>query len=475
MPLPTFPQIAILIVDDEADILKSFELTLKTGGINNVLKCQDARQVMAMLEDKNVCAVLLDLSMPHISGEKLLQQILGEYPDISVIVITGDNEVDTAVRCMKLGAVDYMVKPVEKSRLVSGVKKVVEIHELQNQNQLLKEKILEGKLARPEAFHEMVTNNKTMLSLFQYTESIAVSPQPVLITGETGVGKELMARAIHTLSGRTGEFVCVNAAGIDDNVFADTLFGHVKGAYTGADQARKGLVEKASKGTLLLDEIGDLSLESQVKLLRLVQESEYFSIGSDLAKTSNVRIIVSTNLDLNDLQRSGKFRKDLYYRLRAHHIHLPPLRERLEDLSLLLDHFLGEAANRLEKSPPAYPVELITLLSNYAFPGNVRELRTMVYDALSTHKTKMLSTGRFQEHMKENQGSFIKQGRILDPFNASSSLQISGPLPTLKQAVRVLIAEAMKRTRQNQSMAAKLLGITRQTLARNLDIKGNEE
>ncbi|MBU4315958.1 MAG: sigma-54 dependent transcriptional regulator [Proteobacteria bacterium] len=474
MPLPTFPQINILIVDDEADILKSFDLTLKTGGINNVLKCQDARQVMATLEDKNVCAVLLDLSMPHISGEKLLQKIIGEHPDISVIVITGDNEVDTAVRCMKLGAVDYMVKPVEKSRLVSGVKKVIEIHELQNQNRLLKEKILEGKLARPEPFHEMVTNNKTMLSLFQYTESIAVSPQPVLITGETGVGKELMARAIHTLSGRTGEFVCVNAAGIDDNVFADTLFGHVKGAYTGADQARKGLVEKASKGTLLLDEIGDLSLESQVKLLRLIQEGEYFPLGSDLAKTTNARIVVSTNLDLNALQQSGKFRKDLYYRLRAHHLLLPPLRERLEDLPLLLDHFLAEAAHRLEKSSPTYPFELITLLSNYAFPGNVRELRTMVYDALSTHKTKMLSTGRFQEHMKGNQGS-VKQASVHDPFRNLSSFQITGPLPTLKQAVRVLIAEAMKRTHQNQSMAAKLLGITRQTLARNLDIKGDEE
>ena len=328
------------------------------------------------------------------SGEDLLSFLKDEYPDIPVIVITGDNEVETAVRCMKKGAVDYMVKPVEKNRLISGVRKVIEIRELQHENQMLKERMLSGLLSRPDAFSDIVTNSKAMLSLFQYAESIAASPQPVLISGETGVGKELMTKAIHALSARTGDIITVNAAGIDDNVFADTLFGHVKGAYTGADQARTGLVEKAFGGTLVLDEIGDLAADSQIKLLRLIQEGEYFPLGSDVPKNTNVRIIVSTNKDLQSLQATGTFRKDLYFRLKAHHIIIPPLRERLDDIPILLDYFLEEAAQQLGKNKPTYPEQLPTLLQNYVFPGNVRELRTMVYDAVSTHTSKMLSLSR---------------------------------------------------------------------------------
>jgi DNA-binding NtrC family response regulator len=467
MALEQYPLHPVLIIDDEKEILKSYEITLKAGGLKHILTCHQPDEVLPIVNQKNPCLILLDLSMPRISGEELLEAIAKEQPDIPVIIITGDQEVDTAVRCMKKGAVDYMVKPVEKSRLLSGVKKMVEIRELQRENQMLKERMLTGVLTRPEAFSGIITRSKAMLSLFQYAESIAPSPQPVLITGETGVGKELMAGAIHTLSGRTGEFVCVNAAGIDDNAFADTLFGHVKGAFTGADSLRKGLVEKAASGTLLLDEIGDLNPDSQVKLLRLIQEGEYFALGSDLAKISNARIIVSTNHDLGALQTRGKFRKDLYFRLRAHHLHIPALRDRSEDIPLLLEHLLVEAAKRLHKAKPSYPAELITLLSNYGFPGNVRELRTMVYDALSTHKNKMLSTRIFQQHMMDQGQSPLQASKSADP-NGPSSMQINGPLPTLKQATRLLIEEAMNRTRNNQSMAAKLLGITRQTLARNL-------
>ena len=462
-----YPADPVLIVDDEAGIIKSFELTLKTGGINHIVPCQDPRDVMSIIADRRVCVILLDLSMPFLSGEKVLLNVKDEHPDIPVIVITGDNEVDTAVRCMKRDAFDYMVKPIEKSRLVSGVRRAIEIRELQNENQMLKERMLTGSLARPEAFCEIVTNNRAMLSLFQYAESIAVSPQPVLITGETGVGKELMAQAVHSLSGRKGEFVSVNAAGIDDNVFTDTLFGHAKGAFTGADQVRKGLVEKAFGGTLLLDEIGDLSPESQVKLLRLIQEGEYFPLGSDLPKTTDARIIVSTNQDIQALQNSGRFRKDLYFRLRAHHLHIPPLRERLDDIALLIDHFLDEAARELGKDKPSYPEELITLLTNYHFPGNVRELRTMAYDAISTHKSKILSTKRFQLHMEQER---VLPGRdsTRDRPAPEPSFQITGTLPTLKQATQDLITEAMRRTDNNQSMAARLLGISRQTLVRHL-------
>jgi DNA-binding NtrC family response regulator len=462
-----FPSNPILLVDDEVEMLRSFKLALRSNGINNVALCQDPRDVMALLLKREAEVILLDLTMPFISGDELLPMITGEFPEIPVIIITGINEVDTAVQCMKDGAFDYMVKPVEKNRLVSGVSRAIEIRELQYENRLLKERILFGSLESPEAFSEIVTSNRSMRSLFNYIESVAKSPQPVLITGETGVGKELMAKAVHTLSLRHGHFVTVNAAGIDDNIFSDTLFGHNKGAFTGADGMRKGLVEKASGGTLLLDEIGDLSADSQIKLLRLLQEREYLPLGSDLLKISDARIIVTTNHDLQALQESGRFRKDLYYRLRTHHLHIPPLRERLDDLPLLVDHFLEKAARSLGKKKPSPPVELITLLSNYHFSGNIRELETMIYDAVSSHKSKKLSMGRFQTHIKQERSVAGAASEQFTPGH-DSRFVCSEPLPTLEQSNRLLIAEAMKRSGGNQSMAARLLGISRQRLGRHL-------
>ncbi len=462
-----FPSHPVLLVDDEKAMLKSFELALRTGGIKNLLTCQDPRDVMPLLSKKKAEVILLDLTMPYISGDELLPMITENFPEIPVIIITGNNEVDKAVQCIKAGAFDYMVKPVEKNRLISSVRRAIEIRELQYENQLLKERILSGRLYNPEAFSEIVTNNKIMVSLFQYVESIAKSPQPVLIIGETGVGKELMAKSIHILSDRQGPFVSVNAAGIDDNIFSDTLFGHTKGAFTGADEMRKGLVEKASGGTLLLDEIGDLSPDSQIKLLRLMQEREYFPLGSDLPKITDARIIITTNHDLQALQQSGRFRKDLYYRLRAHHLHIPPLRERLDDLPLLVDHFLKEAAQSLGKKTPSPPGELIILLSNYHFPGNIRELKTMIYDAVSSHKSRKLSMDRFKMHIDIEHVVPTPDSTQFSE-KAYSWFAGSGPLSTLEQANQLLIAEAMKRTNNNQSMAARLLGISRQRLSRRL-------
>ena len=205
---------------------------------------------------------------------------------------------------------------------------------------MLKTRVLQGKVDQPEAFSEIITVSSRMDSIFQYIEAVAASPRPVLITGETGVGKELIARVVHKLSNRPGAFTPVNVAGLDDNVFTDTLFGHRKGAFTDAREARGGLLEQASGGTLFLDEIGDLSPASQVKLLRLLQEGEYLPLGSDVAKRSDARIVVATNQDLENLLSAKKFRKDLYYRLCDHHIRIPPLRDRLEDLPVLVEHFL---------------------------------------------------------------------------------------------------------------------------------------
>jgi DNA-binding NtrC family response regulator len=407
------------------------------------------------------------LRMPYISGEELLPVISGDYPEIPVIVVTGANDVETAVKCMQLGAFDYIVKPVEKSRLIGAVRRAAEIRELQRENQSLKTRVLSTRVDQPEAFSEIITNSSRMRSIFQYIEAIALSPRPVLITGETGVGKELVARAVHKLSNRKGAFIPVNVAGLDDSVFTDTLFGHKKGAFTDAHEARGGLVEQASGGTLFLDEIGDLNTVSQVKLLRLLQEGEYLPLGSDVAKRSDARIVVATNQDLDILQASGKFRKDLYYRLCDHHIQIPSLRDRREDLPVLVEHFLDKASKTLNKKKPTPPEELITLLATYHFPGNIRELESIIFDAVGSHKAGKLSMDLFKAHISQKiAGSGVELEKL--PTIGQSLISFSEQLPTLKQVERLLIDEAMKRSNGNQSIAALGLGISRQALNKRL-------
>ncbi|MGW8207680.1 MAG: sigma-54-dependent transcriptional regulator [Syntrophobacteria bacterium] len=463
----THPRLPVMLVDDEVQALDSFELALRSGNVNNFLRCQDSRDVMPLLAEQDIEVMLLDLRMPHLSGEELLSQITTDFPHVPIIVITGADDVETAVKCMRAGAFDYIVKPVERSRLVASVKTALELRELQRQNQLLRAHVLSDQLADPEPFAEIITTSKMMRSIFQYIEAIANSPQPVLLTGETGVGKELAARAIHTVSGRQGAFIAINVAGLDDNVFADTLFGHRKGAFTGADQTRNGMVEKAEEGTLFLDEIGDLSPASQVKLLRFLQDGEFFPLGSDVAKRSNARVVVATNQELETLKDSGKFRKDLYYRLRIHQVHIPPLRERKEDLPLLLDHFLEKTAKTLGKKKPTPPNELTTLLGAYHFPGNIRELESIIFDAISKHVSGKLSMEVFKSYISEQQPALKPDSRGL-PLDDSAPISFSEKLPTLKQAELLLIAEALKRSGGNQAIAAMYLGISRQALNRRL-------
>ena len=261
--------------------------------------------------------------------------------------------------------------------------------------------------------------------------------------------------------------ISISLAGLDDHVFGDTLFGHKKGAFTDAREARGGLIEKAAGGTLFLDEIGDLSTTSQVKLLRLLQEGEFFPLGSDVAKRSDARIVVATNQDLDALQSSGQFRKDLYYRLCDHQIQIPPLRERREDLPALVAHFLEKAAKTLDKKKPTPPVELITLLSIYHFPGNIRELESMIFDAVSSHTSGKLSMDTFKVHIiKKHPLSNMDSTVSIPP--QGSQVSFSDQLPTLKQIEQILIDEAMKRSNGNQSIAALSLGISRQALNKRL-------
>jgi DNA-binding NtrC family response regulator len=460
----TYPHFPVMLVDDEEQALNSFEMALRSARMNHFIRCQDSREVMRLLREQEVEVMLLDLRMPHLSGEELLPMIGGDFPEVPVIVITGANDVDTAVKCMKAGAFDYILKPVEKNRLIAGVRRAIEIRELQRENRMLRAHVLTGQVEHPEAFSEIVTCSPAMRSIFQYIEAICTSPRPVLITGETGVGKELVARSVHALSGRKGGFVPVNVAGLDDNVFADTLFGHKKGAFTGADQARSGLVEQASGGSLFLDEIGDLNAASQVKLLRLLQDGEFFPLGSDVPKRSDARIVVATNQNLGALEASGNFRKDLYYRLCDHHVHIPPLRERLEDLPLLVEHFLEKTSKTLGKKKPTPPEELVTLLSTYDFPGNIRELESMLIDAVSAHKGGKLSMEMFKGHIFKDRIPYE-----LDlPKEQQTFMTFPEKLPTLKEAEDLLIREALQRAEGNQSIAALCLGISRQALNKRL-------
>ncbi|HSO18028.1 MAG TPA: sigma 54-interacting transcriptional regulator, partial [Desulfosarcina sp.] len=279
MPPAPYPKSPILIVDDEASILLAIDTTLQLAGLDHTITCRDSRRVMAVLAEQPVEVVLLDLNMPNVDGHRILDDVRREHPDVPVIIVTGAVDVETAVRCIKAGAFDYIVKPVETDRLLTAVNRAIAFQDLKRENRSLRRHMLADDLEHPEAFRAIVTANPKMIALFQYAESIATTAQPVLIRGETGVGKELFARAIHRLSNVKGRFVAVNAAGLDDTIFSDTLFGHAKGAFTGADTARGGLIEQADGGTLFLDEIGDLTLASQVKLLRLLQEGEYFALG----------------------------------------------------------------------------------------------------------------------------------------------------------------------------------------------------
>lgn len=474
---PAVGGIPVLLVDDDPQFLLSSGMALRTAGISPVATIEDSRQVFPFLEGRGAAAVVIDLTMPHLSGRELLLKLKERYPELPVIVMTGRDEVEVAVECMRAGAFDYLVKPVEPARFVSSIRRAREVRSLRAEVDSLKEHFLSGQLRNVSAFGEIVTQSRKMLAAFQYVEVVAPSRHPVLVTGETGTGKELVGRAIHALSGCRGELVPVNVAGLDDVLFSDTLFGHRKGAYTGADQAREGLIARAAGGTLFLDEIGDLSESSQVKLLRLIEDRKYYPLGADVPRESDARIVCATHRPLDALLSQGRFRRDLYYRLSGHKVHLLPLRERKEDIPLLVDAFLAEAAEAEGKRKPTPPAELNTLLSTYDFPGNVRELRMMVFDAVLRHAGGVLSLESFRKTVGAREAPPAGEASPGAAAPAGPPPLFGGlsRLPTLKEAVDQLVAEALARARDNQGIAASLLGITRQALNKRLVRGGRGE
>jgi DNA-binding NtrC family response regulator len=357
---------------------------------------------------------------------------------------------------MRKGAYDYIRKPADSERIVAALTRAFELRTMRRERRNLSSGFLSPAPPKSEAFSELVTHSPAMLRIFQYCEAIAASPEPVLVTGETGVGKELLARAIHRASGRGGEFVAVNVAGLDENAFSDTLFGHVRGAFTGADRARGGFMERAAGGTLFLDEIGDLPVQAQIKLLRVLQEREFYPMGSDRPKPLTARIISATNRSADELSDGQRFRADFYFRIATHALTIPPLRYRPEDIAPLAAHFLEHTAQTYGHAIEL-PSQVLDLLREYAFPGNIRELRGLILDAAGRTQNDQPCLDALKEKLSKAQP--VLQTAMPDHL-FSTFLR----LPTLQESSEALVAEALKRAGGNQRRAAQLLGITPQAL-----------
>lgn len=463
--MPGFPPFPIMILDDEAQSRLGSAVALRSAGIDNIFECADSASAMDMIKERKPGVLLLDLIMPGRHGVDILAELAKERPETSVIVVSGQNEISAAVACMKHGAFDYIPKPVDKDTLVASVRRAIEMVELRKENSLMREQLLAVAPGRATAFSPVIAASPAMEALFKYCSAIGPGRQPVLITGETGTGKELFAKALHSLGGRGGKFVAVNLAGLDSNIFSDTLFGHVKGAFTGAGAIRKGLVEEASGGTLFLDEIGDLPEDAQIKLLRLLQEREYSPLGSDGTKTSDARVVVATHRDLAAAVESGSFRRDILFRLKIHHVHLPPLRERPCDIGPIFRHFVEEAAAEFKKSPPEIAPALVAALESHPLPGNARELKAIAYEAVGRCNGGTLSC----EDLPKGFAATVTPLEAPAPQRPQTgSIVFPGRLPHLKEVSMMLIEEALRRTDGRQGAAAKLLGVTQQALSKRL-------
>lgn len=451
----------ILIIDDDQAVLNSMARVFRNEGFGDPLLCADPRQALKIATGNNIAVILLDLSMPYVTGEKLLAELLAALPQLPIIIVTATNDVETAVRCVRAGAFDFLVKPVDYQRLITTVIQAGRHYALHAENTRLKNALQTTAPDNPAHFAEFIAESPAMNAMFRQIEAIAPSSEPVLIVGETGVGKELVAKALHLASGRSGSLTTVNVSGIDDNAFSDTLFGHKKGAFTGADQDRAGMIERTGTGTLFLDEIGDLGNPSQVKLLRLLQEGEYMPLGSDQLCRSRCRVIAATNQDLLTRMHQNQFRADLYYRLHGHLVRVPALREHMEDLELLINHFLKQAAEAMGKPLPTVPNELYVHLRAYHFPGNIRELRAMIFDAVARHEKGVMSLSTFNEHMMRGKSNFVGNTAGNEPIIFGNTL------PTMEEANAALIEEALKRAEGNQGVAARMLNISRKTISRH--------
>lgn len=455
----------ILVIDDEDYVRESFTAYLDDLGYR-VIEAENGQVGLEKFRTLLPDIVMTDLRMPVMDGFALVEAITSESEYTPVVVVSGVGAIDEAVRAMRMGAWDYLSKPIINfDELQITLENCLERAGTMQELERLRRHLSDGTLEDESAFSGIITQSPRMRTIFLYLESVAPSRQPVLVSGETGTGKELIAQAVHTLSGVDGPFVAINLAGLDDTMFSDTLFGHQRGAFTGADRVREGLIRQASGGTLFLDEIGDLSPGSQVKLLRLLQNGEYLPLGSDKVQKSDARIVAATNANLKLKMEAGTFRPDLYYRLSSHKVELPPLRERSEDFKPLSDYFLKKAAALLGKAVPVAPAELYSYLASYRFPGNIRELEAIIHDAVARSTSRILPLEPVLAAIGNDLG---KQSTVISVASQCPVCPFAGKFPTLKDAEELLVNEALRLAENNQRLAAAYLGITRQALNKRL-------
>lgn len=440
-----FPVNPVLVVDDEESWLKSLSVLLKRKGISNVITCSASSEVMPILASRAVSIVLLDYSMPEITGDRVLLSIKNDFPDIPVILLTGHDEVDIAVKCMQLGAFDYFVKTHETDRILSGILRAIRLHEVMHENRLLSSGFLnDSGPQRGEAFSGLWTRSFRMLRIFQYLEAVAESSVPVLLIGEQGTGKTTLAKALHSSGGKSENFVHCKVAEHGD-FLPDALCG----------RKQAGILEQAEGGTLYLDGIEHLSRAGEDFLSDLIDSPLYESGPGGRPRRFTGRIVASAGVSLDSI--TGM--KRLLLKFSSHSIQIPALRERREDLPVLVDCFLDEAAQYFMKSRPTPPPELFSLLGTYSFPGNLLELREMVFDAVRAHSFGVLSLDIFRSRISETAQDEV----------STALVQFTGSrLPTLAEVQEILIQEANRRASGNQGFMADMLGISRTAINKRL-------
>lgn len=438
----------ILLVDDDASLRRVLAHHLSEAGYR-VLTAVDGKTGLDTFTEEQVDMVITDIQMPEMNGLELLRRISVMSPDAVVLVITAYGSIETAVEAMKLGAYDYITKPFNREELLLTVSKGLQYTALVRENRSLKQ-FIESRFS----LDNIIGTSSAMRRVFGLVEKVARTDLSVLITGESGTGKELIAKAIHQQSARRDRpFVVINCGAIPEGLLESELFGHRKGAFTGAYAHARGKLEAADGGTVLLDEIGDLPLALQVKLLRVLEGGELNRVGETEPRHVDVRFLTATNRDLSKMVADGRFREDLYFRLNVVPIHLPPLRDRREDIPLLADYFLQDAAQRFQRPGLHFAKEVFRYFQTYAWPGNVRELKHTVERLAVITETNVVNTSDLPENLTATTGSA-----------ANVLIQLPDDGIDLEEVEREILRQALERHGGNQTRAAQYLNITRSAL-----------
>lgn len=442
----------LLIIDDEKNIREGLGANFEMEGYN-VKLAENGQQGLEFISKGDIDLVITDLRMPGISGEEVLRKVTTETPGIPVIVLTGHGSIDSAVDAMRNGAYDFLTKPLNLDQLTMIVKRALQARELSLQHKQLKKEV-----EKDMAFDKMIGKSAEMQKVFEMIKKVASSKASVLITGESGVGKEVVADAIHKLSPRKDhQCIKVHCAALSETLLESELFGHEKGAFTGADNLVKGRFELAHESSIFLDEIGEINPSVQIKILRVLQEKAFERVGGQETINVDVRIIAATNRVLEDEVKKGTFREDLYYRLNVIHIHVPPLRERKDDIPLLVASFLEEFAVENGKNIKGIDSQAKSAIYNYNWPGNIRELRNCIESAVVMCSGEEIKLEDLPPTVSKSAGD----QSINIPANA-----------TLNEAEKIIILQTLAANKNNKSKTADLLGIGRKTLHRKLEEYG---